>query len=52
MIDKCNRPKKLDDREAISAEDLPDDLLHELKAKIEESKASGVVETDCKVVQF
>jgi hypothetical protein len=34
------------------AEDLPEDLLQELEAKIEESKASGVIETNYEVTQF
>lgn len=51
-IEDYNRLKMLDDREAIMAEDLPNDLLQELENKIEESKASGIIETNYKVTQF
>jgi len=51
-IEDYNRLKMLDDREALTAENLPDDLLQELEAKIDASKASGVVETIYKVAQF
>jgi prevent-host-death family protein len=51
-IEDYNRFKMLDDRESLMAEDLPEDLLQELEAKIEESKASGVIETNYEVTQF
>ena len=51
-IEDYNRLKMLDDREALTTENLPDDLLQELEAKIEASKASVVVETIYKVAQF
>lgn len=51
-IEDYNRLKRLDDREAFTAEDLPDDLLQELSVKVEESRSSGVVETNYKITQF
>lgn len=51
-IEEYNRLKMLDNRESLMAEDLPDDLLQELEAKIEESRAAGIVETNYKVTQF
>jgi hypothetical protein len=44
--------RKNDDREVFTPEELPEDLLDELEAKIEEARSLGVVETDFEIAHF
>lgn len=44
--------QKNDDREVFTPEELPDDLLQDLAARIEEARLLGVVDTDFEIVQF
>ena len=43
---------KNDDREVFTADELPEEVLQELAARIEEARSLGVVETDFELVHF
>ncbi|WP_375554680.1 type II toxin-antitoxin system Phd/YefM family antitoxin [Roseovarius mucosus] len=51
-IDDFNRLKRLEDREVFRAEDLPEDIIHELEERIAADEAAGIVPTSYKVVKF